>query len=115
MDNSAATKKAVKYGIRIAQAFNIEVDVINVSMTDEFKDDYKNASDWASKFLRRTNINHKKIFLNGNPSELISREAGDNHIIVMGSSNRNPLKTFFQGNKSLKVLENSKCPILIVK
>ena len=28
VDNSAATKKAVKYGIRIAQAFNIEVDVI---------------------------------------------------------------------------------------
>ena len=50
-----------------------------------------------------------------NPSELIAREAGDNHIIVMGSSNKNPLKTFFQGNKPLKVLENSQCPILIVK
>ena len=115
MDNSAATKKAVKYGIRIAQAFNIEVDVINVSMTDEFKDDYKNASDWASKFLRRSNINYRNIHLSGNPSELIAKEAGDDHIIVMPSSNTNPLKTFFQGNKSLKVLENSKCPILIVK
>jgi len=115
VDNSAATKKAVKYGIRIAQAFNIEVDVINVSKTDEFKDDYKNASDWASKFLRRSNINYRNIQLSGNPSELIAKEAGDNHIIVMPSSNRNPLKTFFQGNKSLKVLENSKCPILIVK
>ena len=115
VDNSAATKKAVKYGIRIAQAFNIEVDIINVSMTDEFKDDYKNASDWASKFLRRSNINYRNIHLSGNPSELIAKEAGDDHIIVMPSSNTNPLKTFFQGNKSLKVLENSKCPILIVK
>ncbi len=115
VDNSVGTKKAVKYGVRIAQALDIEVDIITVSKTDEFKDDYNKAADWASKFLRRTNINHKKIFLNGNPSELISREAGDNHIIVMGSSNRNPLKTFFQGNKSLKVLENSQCPILIVK
>tara|TARA_B110000444_G_scaffold51376_1_gene47388 strand:- start:1128 stop:2012 length:885 start_codon:yes stop_codon:yes gene_type:complete len=115
VDNSVGTKKAVKYGIRIAQALDIEVDVITVSKTDEFKDDYKNAADWASKFLRRSNINHKNIFLNGNPSELIAREAGDNHIIVMGSSNKNPLKTFFQGNKPLKVLENSQCPILIVK
>ena len=115
VDNSVGIKKAVKYGVRIAQALDIEVDIITVSKTDEFKDDYNKAADWASKFLRRTNINHKKIFLNGNPSELISREAGDNHIIVMGSSNRNPLKTFFQGNKSLKVLENSQCPILIVK
>ena len=115
VDDSAATKKAVKYGVRIAQAFDIEVDVINVSKTDESKDDYKNAADWASKFLRRSNINHKNIRLSGNPSESIAREAGDNHIIVMASSNRNPLKTFFQGNKSLKVLENSECPILIVK
>jgi len=115
VDNSAGTKKAVKYGVRIAQAFDIEVDVITVSKTDEFKDNCKVAADWTSKFLRRSNIKHENISLSGIPSELIAREAGDNHIIVMGSSNRNPLKTFFQGNKPLKVLENSQCPILIVK
>ena len=115
VDNSAGAKKAVKYGDRIAQAFDIEVDVITVSKTDEFKDNCKVAADWTSKFLRRSNIKHENISLSGIPSELIAREAGDNHIIVMGSSNRNPLKTFFQGNKPLKVLENSQCPILIVK
>ena len=115
VDNSAGTKKAVKYGVRIAQAFDIEVDVITVSKTDEFKDNCKVAADWTSKFLRRSNIKHENISLSGIPSELIAREAGDNHIIVMGSSNRNPLKTFFQGNKPLKVLKNSQCPILIVK
>jgi|TARA_B110000263_G_scaffold43746_1_gene35690 nucleotide-binding universal stress UspA family protein len=115
VDNSPGTRKAVKYGVRIAQAFDIEVDIVTVSKTDEFKDEYKSAVKWASKFLRRSNIKHQTIFLKGNPSELIAKEAGDNHIIVMGSSKRNPLKTFFQGNKPLKVLENSQCPILIVK
>lgn len=115
VDNSQGTKKAVKYGVRIAQAFDIEVDIITISKTDEFKEEYKSAANWASKFLRRSNIKHRNIFLKGEPSELIAKEAGDNHIIVMGSSKRNPLKTFFQGNKPLKVLENSECPILIVK
>jgi nucleotide-binding universal stress UspA family protein len=115
VDNSPGTRKAVKYGVRIAQAFDIEVDIITVSKTGEFKDEYKSAANWASKFLRRSKIKHQTIFLKGNPSELIAKEAGDNHIVVMGSSKRNPLKTFFQGNKPLKVLENSQCPILIVK
>jgi|TARA_B110000263_G_scaffold32909_1_gene24965 nucleotide-binding universal stress UspA family protein len=115
VDNSQGTRKAVKYGVRIAQAFDVEVDIITVSKTGEFKDEYKSAANWASKFLRRSNIKHQNIFLKGKPSELIVKEAGDNHIIVMGSSKRNPLKTFFQGNKPLKILENSQCPILIVK
>ena len=50
VDNSDGTKKAVKYGVRIAQALDIEVDIITVSKTDEFKDDYMKAADWASKF-----------------------------------------------------------------
>jgi len=115
VDDSPGTKKAVKYSVRIAQAFNIGIEVVTISKTEEFREDYRNASKWATKFLRRNKIEHNQSFEVGDAAKIISEQAGKNHIIVMGSSSRNPLKTFFAGSKPLTVLKNSQCPILIVK
>jgi len=115
VDDSSGTAKAVKYSVRVAQAFNIGVDIITVSKKDHFGEGYKNAAARAAKFLRRSGIDYKNHFKVGDPPEVIAKEAGDNHIIIMGSSRRSPLKTFFQGNKPLKVMETCQCPILIVK
>ena len=114
-DSSPATKKTVKYGVRVAQAFGIGVDILTISTKEEFGEDYKNAASWAAKLLRRSGIEHKNRFEVGDPSDLIASNAGEDHIIVMGASSSNPLKTLFKSSKPLKVLENCKCPILIVK
>ena len=115
VNDSPATRKAVKFSVRIAQAFNIGIEVVTVSKTEEFREDYRNASKWATKFLRRNKIEHNQSFEVGDPAKIISEKAGENHFIVMGSSSSNPLKTFFAGSKPLTVLKNSQCPILIVK
>ena len=115
VDDSPGTKKAIKYGVRIAQAFNIGVDIMTVSTTDHFGDDYRNAAEWAAKLLRRSGIEYQNSFQKGNPSEIITQAAGDDHIIVMGSSTRSPLKKFFKGSKPLKVLKHCQCPTLIVQ
>ncbi len=115
VDDSKGTRKAVKYGARVAQAFNIDVDILTISKTEHFGEGYKNAAERAAKFIRRCGINYKNIYKVGDPSEVIKEVAGNNHIIVMGTSTRNPLKKFFKGSKPLKVMENCHCPILIVK
>ena len=115
VDDSIATSKAVQYGARVAQAFNIDVDILTISKTEIFGEGYKNAANRAAKFLRRCGIQHQNIYKIGNPSKVIKEIAGENHIIVMGTSTRNPLKKFFKGSKPLKVMENCQCPILIVK
>jgi len=115
VNDSPAMKKTVKYGVRVAQAFGIGVDILTISTKEEFGEDYKKAAAWAAKLLRRSGIEYKNRFEVGDPSDLIARNAGQNHIVVMGASSRNPLKTLFKGNKPLKVLENCQCPILIVK
>ena len=115
VDDSPGTKKAIKYGVRIAQAFNIGVDIMTVSTTDHFGDDYRNAAEWAAKLLRRSGIEYQNNFQMGDPSEIITQAAGDDHIIVMGSSTRSPLKKFFKGSKPLKVLKHCQCPTLIVQ
>ena len=115
VDDSVGTSKAVRYGARVAQAFNIDVDILTISKTEQFGEEYKNAANRASKYLRRCGIKNQNIYKVGNPSEVIKNIAGDNHIIVMGTSTRSPLKKFFKGSKPLKVMENCQCPILIVK
>ncbi len=115
VDDSKGTRKAVKYGARVAQAFNIDVDILTISKTEHFGEGYKNAAERAAKFIRRCGIKYKNIYKVGDPSEVIKEVAGNNHIIVMGTSTRNPLKKFFKGSKPLKVMENCQCPILIVK
>ena len=115
VDDSPNTRKAVKYGTRVSQAFNVPVEMITVSKNNEFGDGYTNAANWAKKFLRRSNISFGHQVLVGDPTQVIYEVAGNNHIIVMGSSTQNPLLKFFKGSKPLNVMKTCNCPILIVK
>lgn len=115
VDDSPKTGRAVKYGIRVAQAFDIGVDILTVSKSGQFGDGYKKAADRAAKFMRRSGIEAKNIFKVGDPAKTIVDVATENHIIIMGASSRSPIKKFFVGSKPLDVMENCRCPILIVK
>lgn len=115
VDDSSMTRKAIKFGAQVAHAFDIGVDILTVSKLESFGEGYRNAAEWAGKFLRRAGINYQNIFKVGDPSEVIKEEAGKNHIIVMGASTKSPIAKFFIGSKPLKVMEDCQCPILIVK
>ena len=115
VNDSPNNRKAIKYGIRIAQAFDVPIEAITVSETDHLKDGYKSAVKWCEKLLRRSNISYNHKFLTGNAPRVINREASDNSIIVMGSSTKNPILKFIAGSKPLEVMKNCNCPILIVK
>lgn len=115
VDDSSRTRKAIKFGAQVAHAFDIGVDILTVSKLESFGEGYRNAAEWAGKFLRRAGINYQNIFKVGDPSEVIKEEAGKNHIIVMGASTKSPIAKFFTGSKPLKVMEDCQCPILIVK
>ena len=115
VDDSPNTRKAIKYGIRVSQAFNVPVEMITVSKNNEFGDGYTNAANWAKKILRRSNISFGHQYLVGDPVQVINEIAGENHILVMGSSTQNPILKFFKGSKPLNVMDTCKCPILIVK
>ena len=115
VNESPNTKKAIKYGVRIAQAFEVPIQAITVNETENVEKEDNKAVAWFKKLLRRTNISFDHKFLTGNTASIINNEAGDNHIIVMGSSTKNPLIKFFAGSTPLDVMKNCNCPILIVK
>ena len=115
VDDSPGTSKAVKYGVRVAQAFNIKVEIITISKDENFSEGYKRASSNAAKMMRRCGLEAEVNFEIGQPVEKIIERAGNNHIIIMGASTQSPLTKFFIGSKPLEVMQNSDCPILIVK
>ena len=115
VDDSPGTSKAVKYGVRVAQAFNIKVEIITISKDENFSEGYKRASSNAAKMMRRCGLEAEVNFEIGQPVETIIERAGNDHIIIMGASTQSPLTKFFIGSKPLEVMQNSDCPILIVK
>jgi len=115
VDDSSGTAKAVKYGVRVAQAFGIDVDLVTISRDDHFGEGYKNASARAVKLMRRSGVAADTLFKVGDPVNTIVEIAGDNHIIIMGASTQSPIAKFFMGSKPLNVIEACNCPVLIVK
>ena len=115
VDNSPGTKKAVKYGVRVAQAFGIKVQIITVSESENVNELDLKSSESASKMMRRCGVEAETKFEIGKPEEKIIEMAGEDHIIIMGASTQSPIAKFFVGSKPLNVMRNSNCPILIVK
>jgi nucleotide-binding universal stress UspA family protein len=115
VNDAPNTRKAVKYGARVAQAFDLYTTAVTISSTTDFRENCKKASAWADKFLRRSGIENEIRLEYGRFMEIMSTIAGDNHIIVMGSSTKSPLVKFFTGSKPMKVMKDCKCSVLIVK
>lgn len=115
VDDSRGTIKAVNYGIRIAKAYNLEVDVLTVSKRKNFGPGYMGASNRVCRYLESAGIEYKRHLKVGDPVDTIVEMSEDNHIIIMGISSKNPIKKFFLGSKPLAVMNTSNCTILIVK
>jgi nucleotide-binding universal stress UspA family protein len=115
VNDASNTRKAVKYGVRVAQAFDLFTTAVTVSGTADSRENCKKASAWADKFLRRSGVENEIRLEDGKFVDTMSTIAGDNHIIVMGSSTKSPLIKFFSGSKPMKVMKDCKCSVLIVK
>ena len=115
VDDSPGTNKAIKYGVRVAQAFNNEVEILTVSKSKNISTGSAKAINRAEVMLRRTGIIFEKKIEIGDPVNTILKNAEENCIIIMGASTQSPLTKFFLGSKPLSVIKKCNCPILIVR
>jgi nucleotide-binding universal stress UspA family protein len=115
VDNSPGTMKAAKYGIRVAIAYNIGIDILTIMDNNGSNKDGSLKISKVTKLIRRSGINYTHLQEQGNPVEKIIEKANDDKIIVMGASNMSPIKRYFKGSKPLSVMNRCNVPILIVK
>ena len=112
--NSTGIMKVAKYCIKIANAYKIGVDIINIIKDGNESIDSKIVNK-ASKLIRRAKVDYNHIIENGDVVDKIINQAGEDKIIVMGASKMNPLRRYFKGSIPLSVMNKCNVPILIVK
>lgn len=115
VDDSKATKSAVRFGATIAKNQGMFVNTLTVSKTTLFGKGYKGAAKAAGRYLKSQNIPFEQHFITGDPVNTFLDFAGDDHIIVMGDSKQSPLLKFFFGSKPIKTMKKASCPILVVR
>ena len=115
IDDSPGSMKAAKYGIRVALAYNIGIDIFTVIDNGVSTEDDSMKVSKILKLIRRSAVDHTYLEEEGDPVEKIIEKANDDKIIVMGASNMSPIKRYFKGSKPLSIMNRCNVPILIVK
>ena len=110
VDDSKATKRAVILSSRIAKQINADIKIITVSKTVFFGRGYRNAHDWANRYLKRKKIEFEAKLIHGNPVDIFIEEAGEDHIIIMGKAKGNEIVKFFLGSKPINT---AKVPTIV--
>ena len=114
VDDSQATKRAVILSTRISKQFDAEIISLTVSKTSFFGKGYRNAHNWAERYLKRGEIPFESKLLSGNPVDVFVDEAGEDHIIIMGKAKGNEILKFIFGSKPIHTAQRSNCPVLMV-
>ena len=115
INNEGGSLKAAKYGIRVALAYDIGIDIFTVSNDQTSINDENKQVDKIKKIIRRSGVEYVHEKEQGDAVEKVIEKAGDNKIIVMRSSDMSPLKRYFKGSIPLSIMNRCNVPILIVK
>ncbi|MCP4364995.1 MAG: universal stress protein [Planctomycetes bacterium] len=113
-DGSEASQRAMEVGVIITKLHDdSKIDVITVA---DNPDDAAEFQGEAKKYLAPHNIKTSFLVRPGKPWEAISAHAReiDAGLIVMGAFGTNRLKELIFGSTTINVLENAKCPVLLV-
>ena len=114
IDNDSGSMKVAKYGIRVALAYNIGIDLFTVSDKTPIDDESKKVIK-IKKLIRRSGVEYAHQKEQGDTVEKIIEKAGDDKIIVMRASGMSPIKRYFKGSIPLSIMSRCNVPILIVK
>lgn len=131
-DGSKSSDKALKRAVEIALKFGSTLTVLAVvpelyltelSESDKqkiFNSLSKETSDAMEKIrksLSGKSIDVKTLVRQGDPAEKILETAQKMKadVIVTGSHGRHGTKKFLMGSVSSKIVDNAKCPVLVVK
>jgi len=115
VDDTELSRKALLLGTRTAAFLKAEATLLTVVEGESDIESGEACLKKAEKVLKRAEIPYLKKVLIGDSVETIIKEAGDDSIVVMGSSKSSQLSKFFKATKAVKVVQDGNCPVLIAK
>ena len=137
VDMHPRSKMALRKAINIAHQFNSKIVLLSIheeflskkqmimsrvsvsSLGDEFKKiatEAKNDMKNLVKDLEADDIKCQYILRDGIPADIIVKlsDEMDIDLIVMGTNGRDSLSDYILGSTTQKVVEKSKCPVLVM-
>ena len=132
-DGSDSSIHAAEYGISIAKMHEAQIIVVNVMDTfvidrfskvterkvveQELNDDGRRHINYVLGLAEKSNVKATWLIEKGRPFEHIVRLANslDVDLIVMGTYGRRGVEKMAIGSVSERVIEYSKCPVIVVK
>ncbi|MCE5311608.1 MAG: universal stress protein [Nitrospiraceae bacterium] len=131
-DGSKSSDKALKKGLELAIKFNSSLTVISVvpelyltelsevdrkKIADSLSEETAHAMEKIRKSLSGKTIEVKTVIRQGDPAEKILETAQKMKVdlIITGSHGRHGAKKFLLGSISSKIVDYSRCPVLVVK
>ncbi len=131
-DGSKSSDKALKKAVELAVNSNASLTVLSVvpelyltELSEEdrnkiaktLEEETRQAMEKIRKSLSSKSIELKTVIRQGDPAEKILETAQKMKVelIVTGSHGRHGAKKFLLGSVSSKVIEYSRCPVLVVK
>ncbi|MCH7618189.1 MAG: universal stress protein [Candidatus Marinimicrobia bacterium] len=115
VDGTELSRKALLLGARTAGFLKAEATLLTVVEGESNIESGEACLKKAEKVLKRAGIPYLKKVLIGDIVETVIEEAGDDNIVVMGSSKSSQLSKFFKATKAVKVVQDGNCPVLIAK
>lgn len=131
-DGSKSSDKALKKAVELTIQFNSSITVLSVvpelyltqiseaernRIANALSDETRDALERIRKSLAGKSIDVKTVIRQGDPAEKILETAQKMKVdlIVTGSHGRHGAKKFLLGSVSSKLVDYSKCPVLVVK
>lgn len=131
-DGSKLSDKALKRGVELAGLYNAQLTVLSVipelyltelsdidrrKIVEALTEETQAAMEKVRKSLAKKSVQAKTITRQGLPADSIldTAQKMKADVIVVGSHGRHGAKKFLLGSVSSKVVDYSKCPVLVVK
>lgn len=114
-DGSPESRHAAAYGARLAAFFGGRVRVLAVADSEEGR---ARAEAWvkrASRLLAKVPAPYETTVRVGRLIDTIVKEAGSDHLVVLGPTKASELRQFFVGSTPVRVAMRAAVPVLLVK
>ncbi len=130
VDGSKYSNRALTHACNLAKKYDIKISLIHVidnsrvivfvsrkDYLNELRNFGKKVLEKATRMTEKRQVKSEQVMKEGKPAEqilnFVKKERYD--LIVVGNKGLGSIDRFFMGSVSTKLVNNSQCPVLVVK
>ena len=115
VNNSIGSNNAIEIAEQFAKANKLGVEIATVLENKPSDENLKKILEKTGKRFSKSGIRNTVKILEGSVVETIVQSAGDDSIVMLGVSPKNPIMKYFFGSKPISIAQRCECPVLIAK